>query len=558
MKTIRPLVALSLLTLLSAQSLEAELVASDISPSDGERNVELSTSIRLRLSEPAKVDTLPHLELYRIEEGTRVEKATTRYATDLTNAAITIVPRDLLEPGATYELVGSAKVESTGGSRLTPFSSRFHTVSAAAPTESGLVFEPHTFDRNRSMTTVEFGPDGRLYAADAFGTLARWDIDEHGVPIKRAVLLSDPSESRQYIDLAWDPAATADSLVLWVSYGERLDYAPSRKYYTGAIAKLTIGENVKQEVVVTGLPHGRERQGGFDTLPHQPNGLLFKDGKLYQTVGSTSSSGGPANWGVPEQTLSGAAIQIDYKAIKETLDMHPDYGYDPSRPGAPLQLFATGIRNALHLVGHSNGRIYTAVNLNDRRGPADGVPDHPRIPGDQNLLVKQTTPDHESLLIVEEGRHYGFPNPARNQYVLMGGNPTAVNDPFEISDYPVGTAPDDGFAPELMYPIWQYGGTSPNGMIEYQPQFPHPLRGALLCCFYSAGDIAAMPLGADGLPTSVKKLRGPKNKLPFNGPLDLTMDPRTGILYVADFGTQNKFGSDGSMILLRPLDPDPQ
>jgi hypothetical protein len=56
-----------------------------------------------------------------------------------------------------------------------------------------------------------------------------------------------------------------------------------------------------------------------------------------------------------------------------------------------------------------------------------------------------------------------------------------------------------------------------------------------------------------GLPTAVEKLRAPNGeKLQFNGPLDITLDPRSGILYVADFGKQSTFGADGSLSLLRP------
>ena len=70
---------------------------------------------------------------------------------------------------------------------------------------------------------------------------------------------------------------------------------------------------IEERVVVTGLPHGPEKQGGFETLPHQPNGLAFRDGRLYQSVGSTSSSGGPANWGVPEEPLSTCILDIDLR-----------------------------------------------------------------------------------------------------------------------------------------------------------------------------------------------------------------------------------------------------
>ena len=62
-----------------------------------------------------------------------------------------------------------------------------------------------------------------------------------------------------------------------------------------------------------------------------------------------------------------------------------------------------------------------------------------------------------------------------------------------------------------------------------------------------------MPLDKNGMPSAVEKLRSPKNKLAFMGPLDLTQDPKTGSLYVADFGTQSKFGANGSMIWLEPV-----
>ena len=496
-------------------------------------------------------ESLKHLTLHHIDQEAATEVAIRR-ATDLTNASITVSPEEFLRPEATYEIRGSVLVRSQSGAKLAPFKLRFSTASEVPEVKAGLLFTAGRFDATRSMTTVVFGPDRRLYAADAFGRLVRWDIDDDGKPINKQTLLADPKKSRQYIDLEWDPQATADNLILWVSYAERLAPKDDRYYFTGTIARLRLGDKIDEQVIVTGLPHGREVQGGFDTLPHQPNGLVFKDGKLFQSVGSTSSSGGPPNWGLPEQLLSGCVVEIDSDRIKAPLDVHPKTGYDPYAADAPLRIFATGVRNALELVAHSNGRLYTATNINDRAGRGDGVPDHPHIDGDQNALVKHTTPNHESLYVIERGRHYGHPNPARKQYVLGGGNPTANLDPFEIPDYPVGTSPDVGYGPELMYPLWQYGGTSPDGMIEYLPNFSHPLRNALLCCFYSAGDIAVMPLGANGLPKFVAKLRSPTGKLRFTGPVDLPTDPQTGLLYVADFGLQSKFGADGSMVMLRP------
>ena len=539
-----------------------------VQPADRQTDVEVGASFNLRFSQPVAVDSLDRLTLHRLgpvgakgweADGPAAEVPVAR-STDLTNASITVAPTAFLLPNSLYELRATAELKSRDGAALRPFRARFRTEPQHKSFEGGLNFELERFETARSFTTILFGPDRRLYAADAFGTLLRWDLDEDGRPINKTTLRTDPRRSRQYIDLEWDPAATADSLILWASYGERLEPKGDRHYFTGTIARLDLGDgsmpnSIQERIIVAGLPHGREKQGGFETLPHQPNGLVFQEGRLYQSVGSTSSSGGPANWGIAEQPLSAGILEIDYQALLDAdgpLDVRPSAGYDPDAADAPVRVFATGVRNALELVAHSNGRLYTAVNLNDRRGRGDGVPDDPDLPGDQNALVTQTTPEQESLLLIERGRYYGHPNPSRGQYILAGGNPTADEDPFEIPDYPVGTAPENGYAPELMYPIWRYGGTSPDGMIEYLPEGDHPLKGALLCCFYSAGDIAVMPLGAEGLPTGVKKLRRPEGKLRLTGPLDLTQDPATGVLYVAAFGTQNRFGEDGTLVLLRP------
>ena len=516
---------------------DAEQVATDV-------------SINLRFSDALNPKTLTHLRLIDPTDAS----VPIRIATDLTNASITITPEVDLMSESLYRLIGTADVQSQSGQKLTPFERRFRTGNS--PSGQSMLFESETFDNTRSMTTILFGPDRRLYAASAFGELVRWDIDESGQPYDRTVLLSDSTTSRQYIDLEWDPEATAERLILWASFAERLAERDERFYFTGTVVRIELGEQITERTVIRGLPHGRERQGGFDTLPHQPNGLVFRHGKLYQTVGSTSSSGGPANWGLPEQPLSASVLEYDYPSISEPVDVHPDSIGDLTSAESPVRIFASGVRNALELVAHSNGRLYTATNLNDRAGPQDGVPDHPKLPGDQNQLIRMTTPDQESLLIIEQGRHYGFPNPSRGQYVLQGGNPSDGVDPFEIADYPIGTQPDTGFAPELMHPIWQQGGTSANGMIEYRPASPHPATGCLLCCFYSSQRIAVLRLGDDGLPVDIAPLRSPNGKLSFNGPLDITQDPATGNLYIADFGTQNRFGANGSLKLLRPTTPE--
>ena len=526
-------------------------------PNNQADNVALDASIHLRFSDAIDPGSLNAIRLTRLgPEGKRVPIAI-QASTDLTNASVTVSTVETLLASSQYELTSSDELKDANGNLVAKIRIRFQTGSESNQSHS--TFAPKAFDQTRSMTTVLFGPDRRLYAASAFGELVCWTVDEQGRPKEKTQLFQDKSTSMQFIDLEWDPDAKADNLVLWLSYAQRLydkhDKENRRQYFTGEVAKWEIrgDQIVSQQVVLTGLPHGRERQGGFDTLPHQPNGLCFKDGLLYQSVGSTSSNGGPPNWGIIEQPLSACVLEIDYQKISAPLDVSPlNEEFDPTAKDSPVRRYATGVRNALEIVAHSNGNLYTAVNINDRNSRKDGVPDSPDLPGNQTDLILQRTPDHESLLLLRKNKHYGFPNPAIGNYIFAGGNPTSGPDPFEITDYPVGTQPAPGFAPELMYPIWKWGGTSPNGMIEYLPDFPHDLRGQLLCCFYSANDIAILDLGTNGMPKRISKLRSAKGKLQFRGPLDITQDRKTGSLYICDFGKQSLFGEDGSMIWLRP------
>lgn len=81
-----------------------------------------------------------------------------------------------------------------------------------------------------------------------------------------------------------------------------------------------------------------------------------------------------------------------------------------------------------------------------------------------------------------KSRPHGHPNRSRKQYVLLGGNPTADIDAWEIKEYPVGIQPDPHFNPDnLISNLKTIDGTSANGCAEYT--LPGPLQGRLLTCF---------------------------------------------------------------------------
>src|SRR5258708_30280775 len=97
------------------------------------------------------------------------------------------------------------------------------------------------------------------------------------------------------------------------------------------------------------------------------NQLSFgPDGALYVAQSSNTSYGAPDSiWGNrPEHLLNGAILRINTRAITNAVDVKTDSGgtYNPGAPGAPVTLYATGLRNAYDMVWATNGRLCAPVN----------------------------------------------------------------------------------------------------------------------------------------------------------------------------------------------------
>jgi hypothetical protein len=256
---------------------------------------------------------------------------------------------------------------------------------------------------------------------------------------------------------------------------------------------------------------------------------------------NTAFGGSDAVWGDrPERVLSATVLRLDVaNACDAPIDAKTADGggaYDPDAPGAPLTVYADGVRLAYDLLWHSNGRLYAPVNGSSAGGNA---------PAGGGAPALQDIPDseHDWLFRVRPGRYHGHPNPQRGHYVLNGGNPTASPDPAEVPQYPVGTPPD----PAWNAAVYDFGDhVSPNGIIEYRgTAFGGRLRGKLLVCRYNAGsDILCLSLDADGNVKSATA--GIAGLTGLTNPLDLAEDVRTGNVYVAEYGARR-------VTLLRPV-----
>jgi glucose/arabinose dehydrogenase len=286
---------------------------------------------------------------------------------------------------------------------------------------------------------------------------------------------------------------------------------------------------------------------------HPLNGGAFgPDKRLYVSVGSMNRLGDdPIR---PETPLSAAVVVADVRnpgfnggRLPLNVQTTAPVNYDPQAKTAPLKLYATGFRQLYRLCWHSNGNLYGGVNQNDGTGRAN-TPSRPGVPA-----LRAVFPD-EDLVRIVEGGYYGHPNPSRKQYVLMGGNPTAGVDPWEVREYPVGVQPDANFNPaNLIFNLKTINGTSANGCCEYT--LPGPLNGRLLICFFEATHtLHTFAFNSRGTAvTDNRPLLGENNEsLKFTQPLDVAVHP-SGRIYVADFGNWGRFGDGGAVWALNSL-----
>ena len=513
--------------------------------------------------------------------------------------AITLTPAGNLAPNTNYTLIVTNQVKDVAGVAMTPYSMSFTT-----GTGGGAVPTIISFTRTnlgvvaRGYTSVTVGPDGRLYAATNTGQIYHWNIAANGT-LSNEVQINKFS-GRIIVGLAFQPGAPVDDPILWVSHNQGVLTGATN--FTGGISALTVdnlgqgGETWTRTDFVTGLPRARK--------DHLSNSLVFgPDGAMYMTQGSISATGArDSQWGnQPESVLSASLLRIDLNLLYNywvsngqialnvatgTLDggtnnlpdpnttNNPGLGdprlnsvyYNPQAAGAPVTLYATGIRNAYDLVWHTNGRLYTATNGSAANGNVPGTPSPAwpvscanRIDNAANgaytgptlaaafMLVNQA----DYVFRIVPGGYYGHPNPTRCEWVKDGGNPTAALDAGQVGNhYPVGTLPDRNYR-GISYNLGY--NKSPNGTIEYRnaAAFGGLLQGRILIVRYSADDdiIVLTPGGANGdIVSQQTEIAGFSG---FNNPLDLTENVATGDLYVAEYAEEDT-SSDNKLWLLRP------
>lgn len=507
--------------------------------------------------DPTTVDNST-VQLVRVTDGQRVP---TSVQANGEGDKLILQSNNLLDASTMYVFEITDGVQDVDGNALIPHKLFFWTGTEVEQPLGSPEFERSVVFSGEFVTTMAIGPDGKLYAGTVDGYILRFDIASDGTLSNRqtisTVRTNNGNTDRALLGIAFDPAATADNLILWVSNNYANVSDPPA--WSGKLSRLT-GTNLGNiEDVVVNLP----RSDGN----HMTNGMAFGvDGALYFLQGSNTAMGAAdSTWGFrPERLLSAAVLRLDTTAIMTTpLDVKTSEGgtYDPLAVDAPLTIFATGTRNPYDLVWHSNGSLYVPTNGSRPGGSTPGTP-LPLPPacathridlamngvytGPQVITLTGVTDSQSDYMYraVENG-YYGHPNPARCEWVMNGGNPTAGQDIAEVSQYPIGTDPDRNWRGAT----FDFGlHQSPNGIIEYMSEsFGGYLQGKLIVARYSEGNdlIVLTPDEGDG--DIIASELGIPGFTGLTSPLDIVEDTNNGHLYVAGFT---------GIWLLRPIETD--
>lgn len=431
-------------------------------------------------------------------------------------------------------------------------------------------------------TSLQFGPDGRLYVAQQDGLLKIYTIERvaaNDYQVIATETLTDIQDIQNHNDdgspnnsvdqrlvTGLYVAGSATNPVIYVTSSDpRIGAGGSGADLnldtnSGMLSRLTWnGTSWEKLDLVRGLPRSEEN--------HAPNGIAIDHttNTLYIAQGGLTNMGAPSNnfAYLPEFALSAAILSVDLDAIGDTtydiptLDDEDKPGADASDPfggndgknqaiivpGGPVQVYAPGFRNPYDVIITESGRMYSVDN-----GPNagwGGEPDGEGPEGNATNEGKNGGATHGDGLhyISGEGYYGGHPNPTRSNTdnTFNDSNPqspVSVGNPIE-SDYRK-PGDEDG-----ALHVW---GNSTNGLTEYTASnFQGSLKGDLLTASFdnaikrvklnAAGDTAVLEENLFGQAASV--------------PLDVTAVGDDGLfpgtVWVTAIG-------DGSIKVFEPAD----
>ncbi len=361
---------------------------------------------------------------------------------------------------------------------------------------------------SNNPTSLQFGPDSRLYVSDRYGTIRAYTIVRNGQDDYEATAVEVINDiqgivnhhdhdgsvdggknNRQVTGLL--VAGTPSNPVLYVTSSDPqvvTNGDSGLDTNSGTLSRLTWnGSSWDHVQLVRGLPRSEEN--------HATNGMALdqSDNTLYIIQGGHTNMGAPNSdfSGTPEYALSGALLSVDLDAIEAMPTQQDgsgqDYKYniptidDPTRPntgntyningqvvnedvgdpfggndglnqaawilGGPVEVYSPGYRNAYDVVLTQAGRLYTFDN-----GPNGGWGGLPVGEGPGGTCTNEFNESGSAGLgdglyyITGPGYYGGHPNPTR-------ANPDDADLFFYSSSSPWTELAVYDFGTDLAYPV---------------------------------------------------------------------------------------------------------
>ena len=384
------------------------------------------------------------------------------------------------------------------------------------PLAEGIAFDRSSYPLTQP-TSMAFGPDGRLYVTELFGTIHALTLNSAKQVVADQVI--NTLGNRLTLGITVDPLSTPGNVILWTSHSDPVIFGGNPN--TSIVSRLSGPGFATRQDVITGLPRSFAN--------HATNAIHFgPDGRLYLAQGGNTNAGAPTNppdeeFGtMQEQPLSAALLVADVRAPGFDGSCHNASDiFGP--PPCDVTTYATGLRNTYDFVFHSNGSLYAPDNASGVNAtfppsptapcPGSGDPD----PWNANPPGHDPGPQHDRLNRILPGKYYGHPNPSRGECVFADGSYQGVSS-----------------LPNYIPPFADLGDhRSANGTIEYLASEHHcgALEGDLVLANLSSGDdLTRVELSPDG--QSVARIQSLVKG--FNEPLPLAQDAN-GTIFVGEF-----------------------
>ncbi len=426
-------------------------------------------------------------------------------------------------------------------------------------------------------TSLQFGPDGKLYVSDMLGVIKVLDIKRNGandyevtstetITLIRGIPNHDddgdlaPNIKNRLVTGLLVAGTATDPVIYVASSDPRIGGGHSSTNTnldtnSGVISRLTRSGNGWNKVdLVRGLSRSEEN--------HHTNGMALDEStnRLYIAAGGNTNLGAPSKNFVelPEYALSAAILEIDLGQIGNqtydlptldddsrsgTKDKNDPFGGNNGKnqaklvPGGPVQVYAPGFRNAYDLVLTDDGRMYTVDN-----GGNAGWGGKPK--NCSNAISEPGVTYIDGLHFVDgEGYYGGHANPTRasqsNTYNKNKQSPVSVSNSIECVTKGTG---ENGSIASF--------GTSLNGLDEYRASnFDGDMQGDLLGAGFDnkIHHIKLNTKGDDILGQTTLFTNVGGTPLDVTTQADWQMFP--GTIWVADFNKKN-------IVVFEPIDYD--